>query len=465
MINSSTNNAITSGFKLPIIILYLVEFILLGLLLFEEYKLALGGVVFVFGLIALYDFFENPFHLLPVFLLSILAGSIESGSSEIVFASLLFPVVIIIFLIKSFFEEPENFFEKYKILIFFSALFLVWSMFSTMMAPNKPLAIAYWRNYLGGYTILFFGLFFIKNALQIRFMLLTFVLWGVILAAIIFSIILTIGDFSTAVVQLFLYKNLLATSWGRSNYLAAFYVLLIPITLGYLLTVNSKRLKILFSFAILLMFGALTFTLSKGGVLTLSIALLIFISRVVNPKIFFSVLLVLVVGIAIILLNPLTFLIIEGLINVDSNLSTFSRINFYEDVWKTFLKNPVTGVGLANLGHFAKFKVTTDMAASAHNIILGTLGETGIVGSFLFMGTLIWSFIQIVKNYLNEKNEKFKILLWSFVCSFIGVFLHSMMEPNLEGFQFAVMFWSFVAVSFKFSELSDAEKADVLRFR
>lgn len=463
MMHISVNNNITHSFKMPIVILYLVEFILLGLLLFEEYKLALAGVVFILGLAALYDFFENPFHLLPVFLLSILAGSIESGSSEIVFAALLFPVVIIIFLIKSFFEEPENFFEKYKFLIFFSVLFLVWSMFSTMMAPNKSLAIAYWRNYLGGYTLLFFGLLFIKNAIQIRFMLLTFVAWGVILAIIIFSIILTIGDFSTAVVQLFLYKNLLATSWGRSNYLAAFYVLLIPITLGYLLTFNSRRLKILFSLAILLMFGALTFTLSKGGVLTLSIALMIFISRVVNPKIFFSVLFVMVVGISIILLNPLTFLIIEGLINVDSNLSTFSRINFYEDVWITFLKNPVTGVGLANLGYFAKFKVTTDMAASAHNIILGALGETGIVGAFFFLGTLFWSFKQLVKNYLKEKNEKLKILQWSFVCAFIGVVLHSMMEPNLEGFQFAVVFWSFVAVAFKISELSDDEKAAVLK--
>ena len=459
--NSSANNTITHGFKLPIIILYLVEFIFLGLLFFEEYKLAVVGVVLIFGLVALYDFFENPFHLLPVFLLSILAGSIEMGSSELVFASSLFPLVIIVFLIKSFFEKSENFFEKYKVLIFFTSLFLIWSMFSTMMAPNKPLAIAYWRNYLGGYTILFFGLLFIKNASQIRFVLMTFIAWGIILAIIIFSITLSIGDFTTAIMKLFLYKNLLATSWGRSNYFAAFYVLIIPITLGFLLTVNSRRLKIIFSIAILLMFGALTFTLSKGGFLTLSLALLVFISRVVKPKIFFSLLFIFAIGIAIILLNPLTYLIIDGLINVDSNLSTYSRINFYVDVWNTFLKNPITGVGLANLGYFAKFKVTEDMAASAHNIILGTLGETGIVGSFLFLGALIWSFIQVVKNYIKEKNEKFKILQWSFICAFIGVVLHSMMEPNLEGFQFAVMFWSFIAVSFKFSELSEEEKAKV----
>jgi O-antigen ligase len=159
----------------------------------------------------------------------------------------------------------------------------------------------------------------------------------------------------------------------------------------------------------------------------------------------------------ILLLNPLTIVLFKSLSKVESSLSYFSRLNFYEDVWKTFLKNPITGIGLGNLGYYSKFQIT-DSVASAHNIILGMLGETGIVGAAFFITMLVYTVILSFKNYIKEKNERIKILLWSFLSAIIGALVHSMMEPNIEGFQFSIMFWSCLAVSYRLSGLSDENK-------
>ena len=209
------------------------------------------------------------------------------------------------------------------------------------------------------------------------------------------------------------------------------------------------------------MFSAIVLTLSRGGLLSLTIALILLLSKLIKPKTFIPIM-SLFIGVALILiLNPFTKVIYQGLSTVDSSLSYFSRLNFYEDVWNTFLKHPITGVGLANLGYYSVFKITTS-AASAHNIILGTLGETGIVGSILFISLLALSLIRTLKNFLNEKFERIKILQWSFFCGFIGVFIHSMMEPNFEGPQFAIMFWSTFAVFIRLAELNDEEKSNLV---
>lgn len=435
-----------------------IELILLTLVTFELYKLSIIVVSGVVGVFALYLFFNKPFLVLPTLLISILAGTIGSNnsSSQISFTDLLFPIVIAIFLIRTFYNSNEKS-EPYNFIKAFYSAFLIWSLFIVFLAPDKSLALAYWRNYFAGFIIFLSGLAFIKNFKQIRFLIVVLVIWGIILAFIEFNAFISLGNASSAIVKVLLNKNLISTTWGRSNYFAAFYVLIIPITLGYLFSLKSKKSKSLLILALMFLFSGIVITLSRGGLLSLGVAVLIFISKVLKPKTFVPLVgLILLISI-ILLLNPLTLFIFKGLSTVDSNLSTYSRLNFYKDVWNTFLNNPITGVGFANLGHFAQFKIT-NAPASAHNIILGALGETGIIGTIFLIGTLVYAFVLSFRNYLKEKIESVGILLWSFFSAFAGVFLHSMMEPNFEGFQFAVMFWATLAAFLRLSELNDNEK-------
>ena len=156
------------------------------------------------------------------------------------------------------------------------------------------------------------------------------------------------------------------------------------------------------------------------------------------------------------LLNPLTYVIIDRLSTVEKSFSYFTRINFYKDVWHMFLNNPVWGVGLGNLGYYAKFVIIEH--SSAHNIVLGLLGETGIPGAIIYISMLIIVILRFSRAFALKENESSKLFLWSFLSSLVGVYIHSMMEPNFEATMFSIIFWCAVAVFLRFSELTSEEK-------
>lgn len=459
--NSELQPLNVAGFS----ILLFIETIILALIAFEYSIAAIIALGAIFGGLIMFWFFKTPFAILHAFLLSILAGALETvkistTKSSIAFVDVLFPILIAVYFLRLFLQEETESRNKYFLITSLFGIYLLWSLMTVFIAVDFTLALAYWRNYFAGFILFLFSLLVVRSAKQVKLSIILLITWGIILALLEFSVIITLGGTSEGLMKLFFTKNLLATSWGKSNYLAAFYVLIIPFTIGFLLASKSKITKILLSFSLILMFSAILITLSKGGILALGIALTVFIIKALKPRTIIPILIVVILATIIMLLNPLTAVIFEGLTQVDNSFSTMTRINFYIDTWNAFLAHPITGVGLGNLGFYALFKISA--SASAHNIILGLLGETGIVGALIFLPMLGYSYFTMIKTYLNEKNERIKILLWAFISSFTGVLVHSMIEPNFEGFQFAVMFWTSLAVFLRLSELSNEEKLIVL---
>jgi len=76
----------------------------------------------------------------------------------------------------------------------------------------------------------------------------------------------------------------------------------------------------------------------------------------------------------------------------------------------------------------------------------------------IYITLLIYISFNFMVSYIREKDNTIKLLLWSFISSYIGVMIHSMIEPNFEGFQFSIMFWATLAVFVKLSKLNDYEK-------
>jgi len=208
------------------------------------------------------------------------------------------------------------------------------------------------------------------------------------------------------------------------------------------------------------MFSALILTLSRGGIVALGIALVFLLSRILRPKTFLPIFFTMILVGIILFLNPLTSVLIERLATVESSFSYMTRVNFYKDVWQMFLDNPVVGVGIGNLGYHSTFVIVAH--SSAHNIILGLLGETGIPGALLFISLMFYIVFYFVRSFSTEKNHSTKILLWSFLSSLMGVYIHSMMEPNFEGFQFSILFWTALALFIKYTELDQSEKDLIL---
>jgi len=279
-----------------IFLLYLVEIITLLLVSLELYKISVLFVGILVVIFLIYWFYNNPFALLPIYLLSILAGSFKfSGSNEnaagIPLTEFFFPILLLITLTKLFYTEKQEFKKEFFIIKSLYVCFLVWSFFTIAIAINKPLALGYWRNYFTGFVVFIFTFNFVNNSKQVKTFILTLIIWGIILAFNEFYILFSLGGIPAGLVKIFLSKNLLATSWGRSNYLAAFYVLIIPISLGYFFFVKSIFKKIVLVFALLVIFSAIMLTLSRGGILSLTIATIFLLSRVIKPKTFIPILL------------------------------------------------------------------------------------------------------------------------------------------------------------------------------
>ena len=434
-------------------ILYLLLFEGLLMILFFTYGylplVVVLSAAFLIGLIV-YSF-DYPLLLLYVFIFSILVGSLGifkvTGSGKappILIVDLLFPIVISILLVLLLISK-----EKFELpsFIFFWLPFVIWGLLSFIVSVDKLRALLIWRNYFAGLITFTFAFLIIKNKFELEKLIFAVILWAAILSVIEFYIIYNLGGFSVGIIGVFFRKNLIATSWGKSNYLATFYVIILPITLGYFLYTNSKKKKIFSIFSAVVIVTALILTLSRGGILSLLVAVIFFLSQIVKPKNFISIVIsILALGI-IIFLNPLTSVLIDRMLTFERSFSYMTRINFYEDVWKMFLDNPVFGVGLGNLGYHSKFIISTH--ASAHNILLGLLGETGIIGALLFIALIGRIIYDLFMQYRNEEIEKLRILRWAFLSSLFGGLVHSMMEPNFEGFQFSIIYWLIVALSYK----------------
>jgi O-antigen ligase len=409
-------------------------------------------------ILAIYLFyysFEAPFFLLNLLIFSILLGSlglfkVSGKSPPVLVLDLVFVLVFFILFFKSIFHFNE--FERFSLFSLFWIPFLIWGSLSLVIAYDKFRALLIWRSYFAGFISFSFAFFVIQKRSHVSFLIVALIIWGLILAIIEFYILMQLGGLSSGIVGIFFKKNLLATTWGKSNYLATFFVLIIPIAIGYFLTQTSRKAKLFSGFSLLFMFSALIFTLSRGGILALMIALGFLLFGVVRPRTMIPILIAFIAIALIVVLNPLTSVIIERLSTVERSFSYMTRVNFYSDVWKMILNNPIVGVGLGNLGYHAQFKLVTH--SSAHNIFLGLLGETGIIGAVLFFILFGKVVSKYIKDYITESNEHIKILRWAFISSLLGSFVHSLMEPNFEGYQFSIMFWLTVALYFKLNLLS-----------
>ncbi|MCR4417441.1 MAG: O-antigen ligase family protein [Ignavibacteria bacterium] len=455
-LQSNSNKKIQLQNK-ALIFLILIELLLLISILVENFLIP--GIFFVslLGISLLIYSIKQPHYFLYIFLLSILAGSvgkvdIAGKVPPILWVDILFPFMILILIILLYFNKEK----VWNYLLLFYLVFLIWSCLSFFIAHDKLRALLIWKSYLGGFVVFLFALITITDYKKIINYFKVLSVWGLILAIIELYIIYSLGSIKLGIVGLFFNKNLLATSWGKSNYLATFYVLIIPIVTTLFFLSRPLNRKLLILFIMVVMVSALVLTLSRGGMIALGISIIILMTRLLRPRTFIPILIAIGLISLILILNPLTTVLIERINKAEHSLSYFTRINFYKDVWNIFLENPITGVGLGNLGYHSKFIVSVH--ASAHNIILGLLGETGIIGALIYLSLLIYISVICVVNYIKEKDKTIKLLLWSFISAFIGVVIHSMIEPNFEGFQFSIMFWSTLAIFIRLSNLNENEK-------
>ena len=403
--------------------------------------------------------FKVPVIAIHILIFSILIDAIIpfkniSKGPTLLIEEALFFLFLGVFTIK-YFQNIDDHIKIPRVIIFWIP-FLLWSLpVGLLVAVEKLRILVFWKNYFAGFFTFLLVYYSVKNKTQLKSLIFALIIWGLFLSLIEFKILLDLGGFTSGIIGLYFKKNLLAVSWGRSNYLASFFVIIIPISIGYLFYIKSRKLKIFVATALIIMAFAMIFTLSRGGILALLLALLLFSFRAFKARTLFPFLSLTAILIVVILLNPLTQVIIQSVSSLETSRSVYSRINFYEDTWNAFLNNPIGGVGFGNLSFYSTFILAKQASSSAHNIILGMLGEVGIIGAIFFFSILGSIVLKAYKDFKYEVEESLKLLRWSFFTSIIGAILHSLVEPTFEGFQFSIMFWTVVAVCLNLHHLKN----------
>lgn len=444
------------------------------LLLFELFLLAVFGIFELIPFLAIlavvilfpiiYFTFKIPIMAVHILIFSILVDAVipfkDMARGPTLFIEEIFlGLFLVIFTIKFLLNLNNDL--KIPLIILIWIPFFVWTLPTGLfIALEKMRILVFWKNYFAGFFSLILVYYAIQNKHQLKSLIIGFIVWGLILALIEFNILMQLGGFSSGVVGLYFKKNLFAVSWGRSNYLAAFFVVIIPLTFGYLFYTNSKKLKWFFSLALFFMFFGIILTLSRGGLLALFLALSLLFARTLKARSLIPFIVVLSIILTIILLNPLTYVIAEGMSSLETTGSVYSRLNFYEDTWKAFLKYPLAGVGFGNLSFYATFILARDASSSAHNIILGMLGETGLIGGIFFFSILGVVIVKVYRDYRSEEDHPLKLLKWAFFSAISGGYIHSLVEPNFEGFQFSVIFWAIVGTFFNLNLLRTQQDAE-----
>lgn len=438
---------------------FLLFFELSLLILFSVYGFFPFAIILsLFFLAAIvYSTFNTPIIAIHLLIFSILVDALvpiktNSTGPSLLIVEAVFVILLALMIIK-FLSNLDGKIEIPNLILLWLP-FLIWGIvIGLLVGVDKLRVVAYWKNYLAGFFAFSLTYFAIKNKAHLISLIIGIMIWGLILSLIEIKILFDLGGFTTGIVGLFFKKNLLTVGWGRSNYLAAFFVVIIPLTIGYLFYTKSKGAKYLITFALVLMTFALILTLSRGGILALLIGMVILFSRLLKAKTFMPFLIVLLVIAVVLLLNPLTYVLIDRISSLETSGSVSTRINFYKDVWNAFLNHPITGVGFGNLGYYATFIFGPDESPAAHNIFLGAIGEVGLIGAILYFSILGTLLRNIFIGFRIEQDESIKFLRWCLISSIVGGLVHTLVEPTLDGLQFSIMFWTIAGVYLRIDKL------------
>jgi O-antigen ligase len=257
--------------------------------------------------------------------------------------------------------------------------------------------------------------------------------------------------------------------YGNYNHFAGFVELILPLPFAYLLfaRVNLER-RVLWLFSVVIMASALIFSLSRGGILAMSVEILILLAAVAlnsrgrsresstegrgNW---------LMIG-GILAAVTLTALWIGYDRLVDrfqltrqgaSEFSVVTRVEYWRASWKMFLDHPMTGVGLgafpAIYPQYGRSTAAYERVEQTHNDYLQLLTDAGLLGAAL----ALWFLLEIaliargqLKQY-REFNPRTRAMILGGYTAIAGIMVHSLTDFNLQLAANALLFLFVTAIA------------------
>lgn len=257
--------------------------------------------------------------------------------------------------------------------------------------------------------------------------------------------------------------------YGNYNHFAGFVELILPLPFAYLLfaRVNLER-RVLWLFSVVIMAAALIFSLSRGGILAMSVEILILLVAVaLNSRGRSRAGLAegrgnwLMIG-GILAAVTLTALWIGYDRLVDrfqltrqgsSEFSVVTRVEYWRASWKMFLDHPIAGVGLgafpAIYSRYGRSTAAYERVEQTHNDYLQLLTDAGLLGAAL----ALWFLIEITLiarrqvQQFDEFNHRTRAIILGGYTAIAGIMVHSLTDFNLQLAANALLFLFVTAIA------------------
>lgn len=396
--------------------------------------------------------------------LYIIRGYINLPLTNIFLPTTLLEILIAICFISFLFEVRRKEFKfkllktKFDLLIF---LFLINGLISVFVSGDLIRGFGIYRAYFLEPIIFFY----ILNYTYIRSKSFNFVVFSFLLSGIWISIMAIVqkltGSFTLAPHEML--QGRVTAVYNSANSLALYLGPIAVFTIMFFFkSVNYK--KILYFIMLGLMLFTIFWTRSRGGLVAVSLSMLIFIyaylaslnTRLLwfKTKILRKLWYVLLLG--IILFVTIFFYQVYKIYSVyPANLiageargdTLHIRFLIWKSTFEMIKESPVLGTGLDgfNERYNQNYKNTyySEDFQYPHNIFLTFWTETGLIGLLIFSGILLQSYFFLIKNISRYKNN---LLAAALLGGFSYSIIHGMVDVPYFKNDLSLLFWIMISL-------------------
>lgn len=147
---------------------------------------------------------------------------------------------------------------------------------------------------------------------------------------------------------------------------------------------------------------------------------------------------------------------VTSITNVSSDASNLERINRWNSALRMFLEKPILGFGPGTyMFQYAIYQKSSDRTiistnlgevGNAHSEYLGSLSESGILGTLTLLAIFIISISMGVRLYYSVDDAELKRLVMGILLGLITYYIHGLLNNYLDTDKASVPVWGFLSI-------------------
>ncbi|MDD7762090.1 MAG: O-antigen ligase family protein [Firmicutes bacterium] len=242
------------------------------------------------------------------------------------------------------------------------------------------------------------------------------------------------------------------------NIFAEYIVLTTPIAVAQFWANKDRFKKFVYLGIVGTLLLNLMLTFSRGGLVAIAVAAIVFLFFTLRSLIFFSM------PFAALGFNFLPESIQNRIISIFNfaDTSTSYRFRMWEITTDVIRDHPTVGVGF---GHKTFKQVFEQYIRSmpifhAHNTYLEVLAETGFVGLIAFLYLIVVSFINVIKSGIKSSDYYIRVVSAAVLASAAGILAHGMFEHIVYINRIIVMLWVILGLSYIIKNITKIENKE-----